>query len=281
MPCPAEHVEELVLSINYINMIKYLFILFFSFSCLEISAQNEEFNKWQISIGGGAALPVSSYKNNDVQNSISVRDSDVLVFEFFDKQDNGSAQPGYYITATVGRVFFHHLLVSLNFDYTQNEVSVEDINAYYDATMNAAYYHIFSQEKYKVSKQYVGIGYYKSNSKWKYSVSSLIGLGNMDFPVYDLQVIRDESWGDRAHTISLHFQNMIDEPKISTFTYGISAEMGITLFKSVFAEIHIKYMLANFEYNIVPRAVAIDARPRQDVVNYRVVDLGLNIGISF
>ncbi len=262
---------------------KYLPFILIMLGCLQVSAQSDQTGKWKVSAGGGMAVPLTKYGSVDVQNSISRNWNDELVvFEFFDKENHGAAQLGYFLTASVARQMFRHFLVSLNFDYTQNSVSTSEMNAYYDETMNdyydgtvfANYLHVFSQDAYQIKSTYLGIGYTISKNNWNMAFQPLVGHATMAFPIYDLEV--DISTG------LMRFKHRGATPDSQSFTYGISVAMGVSLFRNVFVEMNSKYLSADFDYVIEPHIVgSSDSRIRSDVVNYRIFDLGVSIGVAF
>jgi len=260
---------------------KYLLFILIMLVGNQVSAQSDKINKWKISLGSGFAIPFTEYGKVDVQNSISIRDNNIQVYEFFDKENHGAAQIGYFFSLSAGRQIFRHFLVSFNFDYAKNSVKTIEINNYYDETMNIPYYHVFSQNDYKVRGLYLSIGYQWRKNHWMANIQPLLGWYVMSFPSYKLQMFRDESFGDQAHTVAVDWlhRTVISDPQ--SLSYGISATVTVLFFKSLFLEVHSKFMSADFDYVIVPKTPGVDPRTRSDVVNYRIIDLGLSVGVAF
>ncbi|MCH8233942.1 MAG: hypothetical protein IIB82_15045 [Bacteroidetes bacterium] len=259
---------------------KYLALILMILSCLQVSAQSDATNKWSFSVGGGLAMPVGKYGKVDVQNTISVLDGYSLV-EFFDKEDHSAAQKGYFLSASLARRMYKSFLVSVNVDYTKSSVSTTEINSYYYEILGEPFYYVFTQNNYEVITTYLGFGYVLEKSIWMTNIQPLIGWGIMTYPIYSHQVYGDESFGDQAHTILIDYQHLGPTPDPRSLVFGLSATMQVSFLKHLFVQLHAKYLQADFYYKIEPKTKGIDSRLRSDMVNYRIIDLGLSIGVEF
>jgi hypothetical protein len=62
---------------------------------------------------------------------------------------------------------------------------------------------------------------------------------------------------------------------------GIQSAIDVTLFNHLLLGFSVRYLSANHDYVIEPKTVGIDSRERHDTVNYRVINVGLSLGIQF
>lgn len=265
-------------------MIKNFLIFLIMLVHLNALAQIEQQDKWKLTVGFGPAFPLPKYGDVNLERSISYRDQDMIpVFEFYDKENAGGAEIGYFIAGSLSRYLSSNIFISFNFDFTQNSVGTNELEAYYDEVMNTYYSgiildeefnHVFNQAPYKVRFIYFGIGYSLFHSQFCFSLQALIGQGTMDYPEYDLQVNHANG------TMLFKHRGSITNPK--SLTYGLAFDVSYLINKSLFLKVLTKYLAADFHYEIEPHIVgSSNTRNRSDVVNFRSIDLGIGIGVTF
>jgi len=232
--------------------------------------------KWQIKLDGGLSLPISKYSKLDLSETFSL-DGNIIYAEYFDKKDHGAAERGTYYTISAKRKLFNEKMVlSVNYGSGNNPVNVEEISDYYTEYLDDIFYYVFEQDDYRVNQVFVSAGYNYQVSTFSFSFEPIIGLSIMDFPGYSMTAYlkaTDEFRFDVRHRNETEDSN--------TLLLGIQSAIDVTLFNHLLLGLSIRYLSANHDYVIEPKAVGIDSRERHDTVNYRVINVGLSLGILF
>jgi hypothetical protein len=98
----------------------------------------------------------------------------------------------------------------------------------------------------------------------------------MEFPDYSMTGYlksTDEFRFDTRHRNEMEDSNAL--------LLGIQSAIDVTLFNHLLLGFSVRYLSANHDYVIEPKTVGIDSRERHDTVNYRVINVGLSLGIQF
>lgn len=232
--------------------------------------------QWQIKVDGGYSLPMSKYGKVDVSQTISIVDGYPLA-EYFDKDDHGAAESGSYYTVWVTRRFPNNkLIASAGFGQVSNPVNTTDISNYYTDFLDDIFYYVFEQDDYKVTYGFVSAGYHHQISKLSLAIEPLIGYSSMRYPDYKMTVYLDA-------TDEFRFDVTHRGPKedIGALMIGIQSGIDFKLIERLLIGVSIRYLSANYDYTIEPKATGIDSRVRHDTVNFRVFNVGFSLGILF
>lgn len=249
------------------------------FSGIELYAQPER--KWSIKLDGGFSIPISKFSKVDVTNTISFQDG-YLLAEYFDKKGNGAAENGKYFSISVRRKFLEKFLVSLGTGKSINTVSTYEINDHYDKVFfDDPFYFVFSQVDYEVNYIIAGIGYIIDGAIWKASFQPLLGMSTLKYPNYNMKGYTDESWGDEADQLRFEASHRGETKDPKSIIYGIASSFDFILFNRITLGVDLRYLMANYHYSIEPHTTGFCSKLRNDIVNYRVIDLGLSIGVAF
>lgn len=232
--------------------------------------------QWQLKVDGGYSFPVSMYGKVDVSQTISTVDGYPLA-EYFDKEGHCAAETGSYYTVTIKRHFPNNkLIASAGFGQGFNPVNTSEISKYYTDFLNDVFYYVFEQDDYEVTYGYLSVGYHHNISNLSFTVEPLIGYSSMCYPDYKMTVYLDA-------TDEFRFDVIPTGPTedIGALMIGIQSAIDLTLLNRVLVGITMRYLSANYNYTIEPKAAGIDSRKRDDTVNYRVFNVGVSLGILF
>lgn len=230
--------------------------------------------QWQIKVDGGYSLPLSRYGKVDVSETISIVDGYPLA-EYFDKDDHGAAKTGNYYTVLFKRLFPNNkLIASAGFGQGSNPVNTTDISNYYTDFLDDIFYYVFEQDDYELTYGFVSAGYHHQISKFSFTIEPLIGYSSMRYPDYKMTVYLDAT--DEFRFNVTHRGPTKD---MAALMIGAQSAIDFTLLNRLLLGVSLRYLSANFDYTIEPKATGIDSRKRNDTVNYRVFNIGLSLGI--
>lgn len=230
--------------------------------------------QWQLKIEGGYSLPLSKYSKVDVSKTISNVDGNLLA-EYFDKEGHGAAETGSYYAVNVKRLFSNKkFIMSVGFGQGSNTVNTSEISNYYTDFTNDIFYYVFEQNDYEVTYAFLSAGYHHNISKLSLTIEPLIGYSSMRYPNYKLTVYLDA-------TDEFRFDATHRGPTegIGALMIGIQSAIDFRLIQRLLLGVNLRYLSANYDYTIEPKATGIDSRKRNDTVNYRVFNIGLSLGI--
>lgn len=249
-------------------------LLQFVLAALSITSYSQQ--NWQIKVDGGYSIPVSKYGKVDVSETISIVDGYPLA-EYFDKEGHGAAETGSYYTVNIKRLFPNKkLIASIGFGQGSNPVSTTEISNYYTDYLNDGAYFVFEQDDYKVTYGFLSAGYHHKVSFLSLTVEPLIGYSSLLYPNYKMTVyteVTDEFRFDVTHRGPTE--------DIGALMIGIQSAIDFTLLKGLLLGVSMRYLSANYDYTIEPKAHGIDSRERNDTVNYRVFNIGISLGVLF
>ena len=232
--------------------------------------------KWQFKFDGGFSFPVSKYSKIDLSESFSIDEGGYPLSEGFDKKDHGAAEQGAYYTIAIKRKFLNdRLMASINYSSGYNPVNVAEISNYYTDYLDNIFYYVFEQDDYHVTQGFISAGYHHQVSNFSFTCEPLIGLSIMEFPAY-------KTTGYLKSTDEFRFDVMHrkDKEDSNALLFGIQSSVDIILFNRLLLGLSIRYLSANHDYVIEPKAVGLDSRGRHDTVNYRVINVGFSLGIQ-
>lgn len=232
--------------------------------------------KWQFKFDGGFSFPISKYSKIDLSETFSF-DGNIIYAEYFDKEDHGAAEQGaYYTIGAKGKFINEKLIASVNYGSGYNLVNVTEISNYYTEYLDDIFYYVFEQDDYQVNQAFVSAGYNHQVSNFSFTCEPLIGLSIMEFPEYKMTGYLKAT--DEFRFDVLHRK---DKENSNALLLGIQSAIDITLFNRLLLGFSIRYLSANHDYIIEPKAVGLDSRERHDTVNYRVINVGFSLGIQF
>lgn|SRR5690606_30385876 len=229
---------------------------------------------WQIKFDAGYSAPVSKYGKVDVSKTISIVDGSSLA-EYFDKKDHGAAETGSYYAVTIKRLLQNNkVIVSAGFGKGSNSVNTTEISKYYTDFHHEGFYFVFEQDDYEVTYGFLSAGYRHNISKFSFTVEPLVGYSSMRYPNYKMSLYLKATDEFRVETI--HRGPTED---IGALIVGVQSAIDLTLFRRLLLGVSMRYLSANYDYTIEPKAPGVDSRERNDTVNYRVFDIGISVGI--
>jgi hypothetical protein len=213
-------------------------------ACLQ--AQQSKLSGLSLSVSGGLAIPVGAYKSNNPENSVILTESGFPMFNGFNKRGNAAALQGYTWNAEVKYALPTNWAFSFSVTSTFNTVETDLINTYLNdqfGRQGLVTYQV-NQRDYQVMFYSLGVNKLRY---WKNIFAGGgvdIGLGIMNFPLYDVTIIETSSGNNYP---IYHFGYT---PKSKSFTLGLEAEAGYKFSSHFSTSFNIIYRTADFLYDI-------------------------------
>ncbi len=232
--------------------------------------------KWQIKVDAGYSVPISKYAKVDVSETFSFVDGSPLA-EFFDKEGHGAAETGNYYHITIKRQLLDNkLITSVGFGQGSNPVNTSEISNYYTDFLDDIFYYVFEQDRYNVTYGFVSAGYNHHISILTFTIEPLIGFSSMRYPDY-----KETGYLDATDEFRFEATHRGPKEDIGSLLIGIQSAIDVNFLNRLLLGINVRYLSANYDYIIEPKVTGIDSRERNDTVNYRVINIGLSLGVVF
>lgn len=237
-------------------------------------AQESNQSSWGFLVSGGFGVPLGAYRATDATNSV-ISGSGYASFNGFQKRGNAAAQVGTAWSGELIRRFASNWAMSLIVASTSNHVTTRTIDAYLNSKLNIggtnANYTIH-QRGYHVLFYEVGLMKYRDANNYFLGCGGAVGLGVMNYPLYELNVYIDET-GFSYPVYHIGFT-----PNSSSFTMELRAEAGYKITRHLIASVGVKFRCANFLYEAGLRPVGgSSAYLFIDKINYRQLIPSLNL----
>jgi hypothetical protein len=244
-----------------------ILIVFFKLCVLlPVHAQELKQPQWSVSVSGGLAIPVGAYKSTNPESSVVTGELGFPMFNGFNKKGNAAALQGYIWNAEVKYTLPSDWAFSFAVTSTFNQVETDVIDAYLNdqfGRQGLVTYQV-NQRDYEVMFYSLGA---KKSKQWEHFFAGGgvdVGLGIMNFPLYDVTIIVTSSGNNHP------FYHVGYTPNSKSFALGLEAEAGYKFSSHFSTSLNIIYRTADFLYDIGLQPVGGSAAYLfVDKVNYR------------
>ena len=247
---------------NQINNILLAFIL--SLICAKAMAQEEKTRKWELAFSYGIATPVGSFGKVIPGKSLAIDESG-KEFIAFTKEGHGAAKNGQFLSAELSYHIKKHWLVSLIATQSDNPVDTKPMLDYLKTSIHPLISSLTNND-YQVSSLAVGFGYRYQVKKIGFQFIPILGRAEISKPEY-----------------SITFSNPIDFSafgKQNSFLLGVTSKISYQLSSRFNLSLKMGYNSANFKYVWISHTPGFDPYRGTDVINYRLIQAGLTLGIK-
>jgi len=241
----------------------YLFVFVLSFITTQAIAQLGKNRKWELAFSYGLATPIGSFSKVNPEKSLA-KDDRGNEFISFTKEGHAAAKNGRFLSADLTYRLKKHWLVSLIANQSNNAVDTDPIKNY----ITAKFKHEFSSltnNDYRVSSLAVGFGYRYQVKKFGFQLIPVLGRTEISKPAY---------------SISLYSIDFLVFGKQNSFLLGVNSRISYQLSSRLYLALKMGYNSANFKYVWIYHSPGIDPYRGTDVINYRLIQTGITLGIK-
>ncbi|MBA4410762.1 MAG: hypothetical protein C0397_15225 [Odoribacter sp.] len=247
-----------------LNNIIFVFIL--SLISAQAMAQEEKTRKWDISITLGQAAPIGSYSKVAPEETLNTEYPGL----HFYKEGNGAAKTGGFRSLEVSYLLNKHWVASIIANRSRNSVNTGPVKDYINSVLDQDFYAI-THNDYVVNSVAIGMGYQFQVKKLEFRIIPILGDASISSPEYGFITKKEYYKGQYYFDVPIK-QNAI----LLGFNSSINYELG----SMFYIGLKTGYHSANFNYAVRKFAPGIKALLYNDVINYRLVETGIVLGIK-
>jgi hypothetical protein len=231
-------------------------------------AQEEKTRKWDISISLGQAAPIGSY-SKVVPDEVTYSKYPALHFY---KEGHAAAKTGGYRSIEVSYLLNKHWVASIIANRSKNSVDSNPIADYLNSKLDP--YYSVTSDNYVVNLLAVGMGYQFQMKKLGIRIIPIFGDASISSPEYSI------TWVDRLRNDKKEYY--FDVPvKQNAILLGFNSSINYQLGSRLYLGLKTGYHSANFSYAVRKNAPELKALLINDVINYRLIETGIVLGIKF
>lgn len=236
------------------------------------STAQDRKSKWDISVSYGLALPVGDFKQTAPAKNMEVipsSPSGQIYYSVYGiaKDGNSYATNGQFGALDLNYRIGSHWLVALAVHHSRNSVDAHSFYNYAN-TLLIAKVAMISNNDYNVTAWSVGFGYRFNHKRLQLKLTPVIGQANISSPDYIFE------W----YTYPFFF----DVTKLSnSLLLGLHGNIGYNFGSRVYTSVKVDFDAANFDYTVKVHSPGINFRFQDDTITYRLLKIGLALGIQF
>ncbi|ERM82563.1 hypothetical protein P872_05935 [Rhodonellum psychrophilum GCM71 = DSM 17998] len=242
----------------------------------KLLGQNNKINagKFEISIGGGAVIPVGKFASTSTtgfEQTVFEKGSDQQYdIGFFSKENHGHAKRGGDMNLEINFLTRRFWVHGLSIGQSSNAVRLELANNYFSNVQGPAELRFHEDFNLQNISYQLGYRFKPNNGSFEFRPFQRVGFSQLTFPFYILESINFPGVtviheGDRPRLNSLYFETGI----LSTILLSKKFDLGFNL----------SYRFADFDYimyqRIVPGGSTTLIVP--DQVNFRAIMTGFRL----
>ncbi len=264
-----------------------LVLLLFVLSTGNIRAQE---HKFEIYISSGICLPVGAFSDAQPTSVFTYRPNGSTPdpeFVGFSKEGHGYAENGFNINGGAILNLKSWVSLDLGVGYSSNPVNSESV-ADHMTEVYAKYAILFDYpgfiiESVPYENQYLKLGIL-FNKRWdriNILAGPSFGLASLKFPDYSIQTFYFQDYESEANRNFVHTGS---KPRSSAFLFGLKSKVNYSLSNAFNVGVVVEYLNADFDYEIeldyLESTEDWSWGPFKDTVNYRVVQIGLELSLK-
>lgn len=244
--------------------------------CLDLLGQDDNYNRFSISVSGGRAIPVGSFGNKDIINSAIYTPENVqnpwLIG--IDKSKSGFAEPGYFVNLEMKYMLNQSFGLRLRTGYTFNSVWTDGITQFLSTNYGDQK---FEHEDYKIFHATPGLGYEKKIGNFNLGVGVYSGLALTNYPYYESILLYTttnppQKWAHDG-----------DRPNLKALLLGASINIEYQKSSKLNWGIVLSYQSSNFDYSMTTRVIpGFSPNPEiNDILKTSILNVGLKLQYNF
>ncbi|MEQ8714301.1 MAG: hypothetical protein RIC80_14870 [Cyclobacteriaceae bacterium] len=243
-------------------------------------AQETKGKSWSIQFTSGVSLPVGKFSKMDVNQTISMVEAlgeGYYQWEGFNKNMNNSAEIGFLYTMSIKRQLSGNFHGFVDYISTQHNVETDPVRDFYYDTFSffPTQRLEFRQDNYRFRGLIGGIGYTQSLGSFFIDFQLGLGYTSLDYPSYSWIV-----YGTKEGTTGVGSDYANIAPHSNPTSMALSVISGVKYpLGNFFIGVDFSFMTANFEYAVDLRSPGNRPIIRDETINYRVLNLGLIVGL--
>jgi hypothetical protein len=250
-------------------------VLFLTFS-LTLYAQENIFSRISLSFSSGPAIPVGSFGDKSVINSLIYTPEDVQNpwVIALDKSKSGFAEPGFFFNLEMKYRLNQHIGLCFRAGHTYNSVSTEGVTQFFTANYGNQK---FEHEPYRIFHVAPGLGYEKRVRKFNLGVGVFSGLAVANYPYYQSILLFTTT---NPPAIWAHDG---ERPALKAFLIGVALNINHKITSRLWWGIECSFQNSNFEYSMTTRAIP-GGNPNPEINNIlrtSNVNIGLRLQYNF
>lgn len=252
-----------------LNRIFFVFIL--SLISLNAMAQQDKDRKWNISFSIGQAAPVGAFSKLIPEKAVPGLSSSYRPAGFnFHKEGNGAAKKGGFRSLELSYRFNKHWLASVIANRTRNAVNTGPTKDYINSVFKLDFYAV-THNDYLVNSVAIGMGYQFQQKKLTFRIIPFLGDASISSPEYGFLTEKEYYEG----------QYYFDVPvKQNAILLGFNSSINYQLGSRLYLGLKTGFQSADFNYAVRKYAPGLKALLHNDVINYRLVETGIVLGIK-
>jgi hypothetical protein len=228
-------------------------------------------------------LPVGAFGETEPTSVFTYRpDGSNPQFVGFSKEGHGYAENGFGING--GAVWNMNSWLSLDFGagYSSNSVETKSVSEHMTEIFSIALHDfpgfIIESEPYENRYVKAGVLYNKRWNKTRLLAGPSFGFASLKFPDYSIQTFGFQDYESEANRNYVHTG---EKSPSNSFLFGLKSKVSHSLSPAFDIGFVVEYLNANFDYTIeldyLESTEGYSFGPFEDTVNYRVVQIGLEL----
>lgn len=250
--------------------------MFFLVLSLDLYGQEDIYNRFNISVSGGRAIPVGSFGNKDIINSAIYTPEDIQNpwVIGIDKSKSGFAESGYFFNIEMKYMLNQSFGLRLRTGYTFNSVWTEGITQFLSTNYGDQK---FEHEDYKIFHAAPGLGYEKKVGNFNLGVGVFSGLALTNYPYYQSILLYTTT---NPPIIWAHDG---ERPTLKAFLIGGALNIDYNATSQLTWGIECFLQSSNFDYSMTTRVIpGFSPNPEiNDILKTSNLNIGLKLQYNF
>lgn len=263
----------------------FLIPLLLFFSIANLRAQHDKF---EIYFSSGFCLPIGAFQDTEPTSIFTYQpDGSNPEFVGFSKEGHGYAETGFSINGGAAWHLNSWLSIDLGAGYSSNPVNSESVENHMTeifsrfATLHDFPFFTIDQSPYETQYLKIGILYNKRWDRIKIHAGPSFGIASLKFPDYYIQTF---AFQDNETAPNRNYIHTGSKPRLDAFLFGLKSRVNYSISTSLNIGLFAEYLNADFAYEIeldnIESPTDQSFGPFQDTVNYRVIQIGLEISLK-